>query len=244
VEGKKSTGSLKPAEWASRFVEIMCAQDEFMNYRRDVYYARKRPFKPASASHSTPASRPRVDKEVMLHHAEDAFDHFANLVAEGFSRASDIVVEVVSRHEEILRDFYEHKSSGVHNKFRDDISAAGSSSKASLVSSSGSECEDESVAGKGVEIVFDTSDKSAPEEWKIFFGSGVSDDEVLIEVPDAQDVMSFSSDDFLEDGPVPTAKSGPTEEDIISFSSEEFEEEHQEGEKSQDDDSWAMLDDE
>jgi hypothetical protein len=167
-----------PAEWADRFVH-------FLRMPEDEYQA------------ST-----NMHKDMAI--LEDTFDNFLLAVAQGFDRASDIIVEAMARQEDLAREVFARTKP---NRIESHAPITVFHRSESL---SSSDSEEETDVDNGVEIEFDRSDKNTPEEWEIFFGgssnacsassggrsdAGSASSGVVIHAPTADDVVSISSDE-------------------------------------------------
>ena len=141
---------------------------------------------------------------------------------EGFTMASDIVSEALLRQEQLLRDFFNRKENKPESP-SPPLSVSSCSSKASIESINVSDEEDCDL-DRGVEIEFapeNDNDQLTSDEWKIFFTTSneeESEDVVILDIPCDQDVISISSEEFVQ-----------CEDDVSMASSN---------------DSWALLDEE
>lgn len=225
-----------PARWATRFVHYLMLID------RDLHS-----YNYSEKDHPSVSTVP--DEDELLRQAEDVYGHVSDGFVEGFWRISDAFNELLSQHEDVIREIYTSANfMGTNNKYScSDVDDLSSSSLKSGFSSSSSSSSKASLDRSSVSS---EDDKKETEEWKIFFGNNVGGEEVIIDVPDVQDVMSISSDEFLEEGrgvPSVSVASSSIEQDVISFSSGEFAEDDQKEATvvdDDDDDSWAMLDEE
>eukprot|EP01083_Nonionella_stella_P000052 155_1 len=194
-----------PLEWATRLVHLMFDPNSGM-LRNPNPKAKQ-------------ISPKKVKKNDNLATTEDMLE----VAIEGFTMASDIVAEALLRQEQLLRDFFNPKKKNPKCP-SPPLSVSSISSKASIESVNVSDEEDCDL-DRGVEIEFATEsdkDQLTSDEWKIFFTSSneeESEDVVILDIPCDQDVISISSEEFVQ-----------CEEDDVSMASSN--------------DSWALLDEE
>ena len=193
-ECKKEDKETNPIDWALRFVHILLDRESGASEQKE----------------KKALSNQKAD--VIFDHVEGAFDHFIFALAKAFTKVTDIVDEVIIRHEDVAFEFMASRSTDKKMDVSRNNSITGSAN-------------DDNLEKK---ITFDFEDKNAPEEWKIFFhASHEMDDEeedaVIVEFP-AYGVISLSSQD---------TDSAKSEKDDYC----------NEAENDDEDDSWAMLED-
>mmetsp|Transcript_2033 Transcript_2033/g.2387 ORF Transcript_2033/g.2387 Transcript_2033/m.2387 type:complete len:396 (+) Transcript_2033:68-1255(+) len=206
VRKKESKDNVDAVEWASRFVHFLFTE-------RPTHSKKPRVHKKVP---------PKVQKESPLETAEDMLD----LAIVGFTVTTHLLSEAFLRHEEAFRSFFKlrrknMKACQTSSHSNDSIT----SSKASLSNVPSPVNDDENFnLDRGVEIEFDpenVNNELTDDEWKIFFTNSVKEEPVLLDIPSEDDVISISSDEFVECEP----NSSSSDDDS-------------------DNDSWAMLDDE
>lgn len=192
-----------PLEWATRLVHLM--------------------FDPNSGMLRNPKTKEIVSKKEKKNDTLATTEDMLEVAIEGFTMVSDIVAEALLRQEQILRDFFNPKKNRSERP-SPPLSVSSYSSKGSIESVKVSDEEDCDL-DKGVEIEFapeNDTDQLTSDEWKIFFTSSnveeESEDVVFLDIPCDQDVISISSEEFVQG-----------EEEVSMASSNE---------------SWALLDEE
>lgn len=256
VSNKKSKkNDVDPVEWASRFVEFL-----FTDRQRPVLVK-----KPKSAVKCVNKKLIVVQKQEQRKESHlDAAEQMLDAAVDGFTMATDILAEVVLRHEEVLQNFFmtrknkktTNKDKACQTSTHSSLSVPSSKDSASLssvspISTSSSDDEVEEIKeiveqeqeqdfnlDRGVEIEFDpesVNNELTEDEWKIFFTS--------------------STEEKNEEESGAVLLDIPCAQDVVSISSDEFlmesdqslcpsQCESQNASSVSDDDSWAMLDDE
>jgi len=191
-----------PLEWATRLVHLM--------------------FDPNNGMLRNPKTKEILSKKEKKNDTLATTEDMLEVAIEGFAMASDIVSEALLRQEQLLRDFFNPKKNNSECP-SPPLSVSSYSSKASIESVNVSD-EDHCDLDRGVEIEFATendNDQLTSDEWKIFFTTSneeESEDVVVLDIPCYRDVISISSEEFVQ-----------CEDDFSMASSN---------------DSWALLDEE
>lgn len=171
-------------------------------------------------------------QEVVMEKVEHAFDIFAFTLLKVCKEASGLLEDFVVRHEDAIHDVF--------------MIAVGQEPRSVLdarlaCSLSAPAVEEEPIVEETANISYDQDDKNAPEEWKIFFEKEENSNGVVLERPNADDVISISSEEQSSSSDESSIVHVDAAMDVLDKYAVPDKETAEEVE---DDDSWAMLDDE
>lgn len=171
-------------------------------------------------------------QEVVMEKVEHAFDIFAFTLLKVCKEASGLLEDFVVRHEDAIHDVF--------------MIAVGQEPRSVLdarlaCSLSAPAVEEEPTVEETANISYDQDDKNAPEEWKIFFEKEENNNGVVLERPNTDDVISISSEEQSSSSDESSIVHVDAAMDVLDKYAVPDKETAEEVE---DDDSWAMLDDE